>query len=284
MKFFYSADEHNNAPITFTNVRASGKAEVFSEAYFRSLYRRKLRRYLKHMWEYSTEAFELEWPADFARSPEEFETAADYEAARTEYLEKRKEALDEWQPEPWDEAAERADFEQAYQLEMQHLSKALPPEILNKVADIRVLALGMAAPDVKRDILAICRENMRREKEQMQALRAHLEYMCAKYPGSFIEKMYMHDAVFTGMHWQGENLVFDMDGSGCLRETGSRVTFMNCEILQMQQDLIGSEWLYQEVHEEGGRFIVHVLTFNWNREGYSKYDELTLCASGAELE
>lgn len=284
MKFFYSADEHNNAPVTFTNVRASRKAEVFSEAYFCSLYSRKLRSHLKRMWKFSTEAFELEWPAEFTRPPEEFETAADYEAARAEYLENRKEALDDWQPEPWDEAAKRADFERDYQWELQGLARNLPPEILNKVADLRVLALGMAAPDVKRDILALERKNQREEIEWLQALRTHHEQMCKKYPGSFIERLYMHDAVFAGMHWQGENLIFDMDGSGCLRETGSRVTFMNCEILQMQQDLTGSEWLYQEVHEDGGRFIVHVLTFNWNREGYSKYDELTLRASDVELE
>ena len=284
MKFFYSADEHNNAPVTFTNVRASRKAEVFSEAYFRSLYSRKLRSRLKRMWKFSMEAFELEWPAEFTRLPEEFASAAEYEAARTEYMEKRREALDDWQPEPWDEDAERADFEQAYQLEMQHLSKTLPPEILNKVADIRVLALGMAAPDVKRDILALCAANERREEEWLRELQAHHGRLCEKYPGSFIERLYMHDAVFAGMRWQGGNLVLDMDGSGCLRETGSRAVFLDCEILKMQQDLIGSEWLYQEVHEAGGRFVVHVLTFNWNREGAQKYDELTLRASDAELE
>ena len=281
MKFFYSADEHNREIMLFLAVRASRKAEVFSEEYFKSLYRRKLRRHLKDMWKYSTEGLEQEWPQDFSRSPDEFETAAEYEAARNAYLEERWEMLEDWQPESWDEAAERAEFERDYQRELKLIPENLPPEILNKVADLRVLALGMAAPDVKREIIALERENQRRETEWLQALQAHHRRMCEKYPNSFIAKLYMHDAVFANKSWQGKNLVLDMDGS---QETSSRAVFVDCEILQMQDDLIGSEWLYDEVHEDGDKFIVHILTFNWDRDGDKKYSELTLRCSDVELE
>lgn len=283
MQFYYSAEEHNSAPLTFANVRASKKAAQFSEDYFRSLYRRKMNGHLKRMREYSTEAFEEKWPRDFNRLPDEFETGAEYEAARAEYLERRNEAMEDWQPEPWNEASERADFERSYRAEMQYLSRVLPQEILNAVADLRVLALGMAAPDVKRQILALCRENRRREAERQRALQDHFTRMRERHPGSFIEKLSLHDAVFAQTCRQGRQLVLRMNDVPGREETPVEVCFADCEILKMQDDLIGSEWLYAEVHEDGDRFIVHVLTFNRNREGYTKYDELTLRCRDAEL-
>lgn len=284
MKYFYSAEEHNKPTKVFLNLRASKKAEVFSEAYFRGLYRRRLSNYLKGMWKYSLEAFELEWPREFGKSREEYETAAEYEAARNAYMDERNETLEDWQPEPWDEAAERAEFEQDYQRELHNLTKVLPLEILNRVADLRVLALDMAAPDIKRDIVKLCRENERKENKWAQEMGAHYRKLVEKYPESFIDKLHLHDGRFTGFEWQDGNLVFDMNDECITHLYCSRVVFVDCEILQMQEDLIGSEWLYEEVHEDGNGFIVHVLTFNWDREGYHKYDELTLRCRDVILE
>ena len=57
---------------------------------------------------------------------------------------------------PFDEVKEKENFAAFFQGQIRTLQENLPPEILNEVADIRVLALGAATAPVIEEITMFC--------------------------------------------------------------------------------------------------------------------------------
>ena len=72
----------------------------------------------------------------------------EFEALRQELLENEQNQEDT-ENEPYDEEASTNNFLEIHQNEIEDLKTNLPKEILDEVADIRVLALGIATEKVK---------------------------------------------------------------------------------------------------------------------------------------
>ena len=132
------------------------KAEKLSEEYYKELYNAKLNAFLEEEKEVSEMDYEPETWEDIQImddegniiSAREVMSEEEFEALRQQLLEEEQNQQDV-EIEPYDEEASTNDFLEMHQDEIEELKENLPKEILDEVADIRVLALGVATEKVK---------------------------------------------------------------------------------------------------------------------------------------
>lgn len=161
--------------------------------------------------------------------------------------------------EEFDAAAEGADFDAHYRWRLELLSEEIYAPAARTAADMRILALGMAAPGVKAEFDRIWRTQQRRIKRtacRAQRSRAQFDL---EHPGFPIRAGEFHDWRLEDADREGENLTLtlSMEGNRC------RICLSDCEILRMDAEIPGSEWLYEEVYPAGDGNELHVLLFRW---------------------
>lgn len=134
----------------YENLEESEQAAVFSEAYFQELYALREADMLEMQKLLPGMAFE----EMFGISEEIF---SEFEDAATQY-QQAKETFEHMKKNrgPFDEVKEKENFAAFFQGQIRTLQENLPPEILNEVADIRVLALGAATAPVIEEITMFC--------------------------------------------------------------------------------------------------------------------------------
>lgn len=264
-------------------VRGDHRAAAFSEEFFQSLYARKQREWLASAQEMVMETFGEEWPEEFQASPMMFSSPEVYAREREEYLMERAVAWKEIEAESFEEDA-NADFADWYQDELHHIREDYPKEILDGVADVRVLALGVASPEIKKRIARQLKEQERREQAPFRSYARHKKELLRKYPGSFIEAFGFHDAVVKRVEQCGRELVLDLmrDYEDAERV---RLRFLDCEIVRMDDGLEGADWLYEEIYEGvSGGWEIHVLFFDCDACEDDPLGELILRAADVVIE
>ena len=202
---------------------------------------------------------------------------------REKYLLDRAAAWEEWEAEAFEEEA-NADFADWYQDELHHIEEDYPKEILDGVADVRVLALGVASPEIKKRIDRFVQEMERREQAPFRSYARHKTELLKKYPGSFIEAFGFHDAVVERVEQCGRELVLDLmrDYEDAERV---RLRFLDCEIVRMDDGLEGADWLYEEIYEgASGGWEIHVLFFDCDACEDDPLGELILRAADVVIE
>lgn len=264
-------------------VRGDHRAAAFSEEFFQSLYTRKQREWLEEMQEMKAAIFDENWPEEFLASPMMFSSPEGYAREREKYLLDRAAAWEEWEAEAFEEEA-NADFADWYQDELHHIEEDYPKEILDGVADVRVLALGVASPEIKKRIARHLKEQERREQAPFRSYARHKTELLKKYPGSFIEAFGFHDAVVKRVEQCGRELVLDLmrDYEDAERV---RLRFLDCEIVRMDDGLEGADWLYEEIYEgASGGWEIHVLFFDCDACEDDPLGELILRAADVVIE
>ena len=264
-------------------VRGDRRAAAFSEEFFQSLYARKQREWLASAQEMVIETFGEEWPEEFQASPEMYRSPKAYKKARQEYLRVRNEVLKGIQKDV-NEATLKAGFADWYQRELGQIEENYPKEILDGVADVRVLALGVVSPEVKKKIDRFVQELEERNQAPIYSYARHKTELLEKHPGSFIEAFGFHDAVVERVEQRGRELVLDL-----MRDYEDaepvRLRFLDCEIVRMDGGLEGADWLYEEIYEgESGGWEIHVLFFNCDACEDDPLGELILRAADVVIE
>ncbi len=207
-------------------LKVSKKAETFDEGFYRELYDKKLAKRIEYDKEY----------------PEEYEGAE------------------------FDEKETIRSFNEINRMNIKMLQDVLPKKILERVADIRVLAFNVASASVKRSISEFCKENDRIVKSALKELKKaeEREFGTNKEdrPGFFRE--YLHDCEVLSCRMRGRDLVLEVDNSGGFtKATG--VIFKNAEIIEREERLAGADWLYSEVYKCERGLEIHALL--WGSTG-----------------
>ncbi len=174
------------------------------------------------------------------------------------------------------EASFRAEWEER----MAELSAVLPQEILDQVADIRVLALGESTREVKRAIARFCRQN---EAKVEQANRAYNEYLDRKerrYPPELLEEYGFSDWQVTGLAWKGEDLELRLSEGDWEGAETCAVLYRAAGVLEQEREPVGARWLAEELYPvPGGGFECHTLL----EKGEGEYFYFTLRAASIEI-
>ena len=120
-------------------LKVSKKAESFSEKYYNDLYKQEENKWIKLQKEILNAEFE-----------EKFPEYADISILDKNGYKERKKAFVEFaKVTSFDLTKEKEQFNKLHKSNIKHLKNELPTEILNKIADIRVLALERASITVK---------------------------------------------------------------------------------------------------------------------------------------
>jgi len=242
-------------------LRVSKKAGMFSEDYFKKLYKSEEKAWLRLREDISKVQFEDIYPDEFQAEYADGRPLepSEFEEDKKEYFEMREKARLNFVNTPaFDPEQEKKNFKQALQHNVKHLERNLPGEILQEIADIRVLALNHASADIKKEITAYCKEN---EKAVESATNAYgNEYKNSFKNGklAFAENFNFHDCKVISCRNKGKDTVLILDNSGGFT-TISQIIFKNCSILKQDIHLHGAWWLYDEIYKTDDGYEIHVL-------------------------
>ena len=258
-------------------LHASVHAKTYSEAYYRKLYARKETEWLelqKQVAEFDVEDFiqrvfgdgvQAERVDGTPMSEEELETARRFQEEMIENL-----RADQKKRPPFDEEKEKKEFRNMQRAKIRRLQSVLPDEILRTVADIRVLALDVSSPEVKKVIRQFCKTNM---KAVQRGYSDYDKAFAATFGNSapdFVDQMELHDTLVTSCRKVGKDLVIRIDNGGMTDLTGFRLK--NCIVLKKEASLCSTTFLYQEFYKVDGRYEIHFLMCRDRPNGWELFD------------
>lgn len=141
---------------------------------------------------------------------------------------------------------------------IKRLKKDLPDNILQKIADIRVLALDRACADIKKDITAYCEANKKAVESAMNEYRKENNKSFNGVRPAFADNLDFHDCKVVSCRKNGKSTILSLDNSGGFT-TISKIIFKDCSILKQDAPLHGAWWLYEEIYKAEYGYEIHVL-------------------------
>ena len=249
--------------VFFPELKVSKRAGEFSEAYYKELYAREEAKWLFEVSspipEDAVTAFDGFLKELLSSDYTSDMTPAEREELERELEEERKRALEAFAEVPeLDPDEEKKNFKRIHRREIARIKETLPDEILNTVADVRVLALGYASPEVKKAISAFCRENRRRTERAISAYRKQFEKTFASDPGSFANGLDLHDCEAISCRRRGNDLVITVDSSEGFSDI-SELRLKNCAVIEREKPLAGAIFLYEEIYKTPDGYELHFL-------------------------
>ncbi len=242
-------------------LKVSKKAEVFSEDYFKKLYKSEEKAWLRLQENDSNEKFEDIYPDEFQAEYADGRQLelSEFEKAKKVYFEMREQARLDFENKPaFDPSQEKKNFKQTFQGNVKRLKRNLPDEILQKIADIRVLALDHASADIKKEITAYCKANEKAVEAAQNAYWKEYKMSFKNGEPTFAENFGFHDCIVVACRKKGGDIVITLDNSGGFT-TINQITFKNCSILKKDKPLHGAWWLYEEIYKSNGGYEIHAL-------------------------
>lgn len=242
-------------------LKVSKTAEAFSEEYFRELYKREEKNWLKLQKDVSEVKFEDIYPEDYhAAYPDGTPLEESLlEEARKSYFEQREQARLKFNNRPEFNIEEKKKrFKQSFRYNLKRLKNSLPESILLKVADIRVLALNYASREVKQEITQFCKQNEKSTRAAMAAYQKQYRKQFKTGAPAFVEELNLHDCNVLSCRRAGNDVVMVLDNSGGFTNI-STIRIKNCVVIKQDAPLHGAWCLYEEIYKAGESFEIHFL-------------------------
>ena len=181
----------------------------------------------------------------------------------SDWLELRREFCADF-GEAFDEAGECRRFEESYQRELEALRTRTPEKILQKVADIRLMALGVCTEEVfdeMKSYRAWCRRWTEKTLDEAWNMR------CAQG----LDKVWtgphsLHDSLVVSLRREREDVLieFERDEEATWPEIKA-IRFHDGEVLKQEQPVENAWWLYDEIwRTEEGDYEFHALLWRNN--------------------
>lgn len=242
-------------------LKVSKTAEAFSEEYFRELYKREEKNWLKLQKDVSEVKFEDIYPEDYhAAYPDGTPLEESLlEEARKSYFEQREQARLKFNNRPEFNIEEKKKrFKQSFRYNLKRLKNSLPESILLKVADIRVLALNYASREVKQEITQFCKQNEKSTRAAMAAYQKQYRKQFKTGAPAFVEELNLHDCNVLSCRRAGNDVVMVLDNSEGFTNI-STIRIKNCVVIKQDAPLHGAWCLYEEIYKAGESFEIHFL-------------------------
>ena len=242
-------------------LETSNEANTFSEDFYQRLYKQKELQFVEQQKHISEISIETILPETFTFQPLDptvVITEEEYEKERVRYSAIRAEAIKNYVPKIFDLEKEKESFAYTQAFKIKDLQEKLTPEILSKVADIRILALDTSTAAVKNKIAAYCKHNLKTSTKTLKDYyRYHAGFLKA-HPLQQFERFTFHDCTLVSIEKQGADIEILFDNSGGF--TGAeKILFKNAALLKQDGSLTSAIWLYEEIYEKDNRFEFHAL-------------------------
>lgn len=242
-------------------LRVSKKAKVFSEDYFKKLYKSEEKAWLRLQEDVSKVKFEDIYLDEFQAEDADGRPLepVEFEETKREYFKMREQACLNFSDTPaFDPEQEKKNFKRVFRYNFKHLKENLPDAILQKIADIRVLALNCASSDIKKEITTYCKTNKKAIELATKAYWNEYKKNFKSGEPAFAGNFNFHDCKVISCRKKGKDVILTLDNSGGFI-TISRIIFKNCSILKQDKPLHGAWWLYDEIYKTNGGYEIHVL-------------------------
>ena len=131
---------------------------------------------------------------------------------------------------PFQAEREAEQFRQTHQRRVEELRRFLPQEILDQVADVRVLALDVSTQEVKGAAARWCRENRQQAEQVFQACLDWRKQVRPQVGAQLQDRFSFHDSTVTKVERAPDRLTLFLEDGGY--SPVSRVDFLSPHILE----------------------------------------------------
>lgn len=198
--------------------KADERAEIFSEEYYQELYQQKLNKFLTWI--------------------------------KERYDEDPEYGLKYGFPETYNQEELINYFKKNHETSINELKNDLFPEILTKVADLRVCSLGVVSADVLGYITIWCEANGEQTRVINQEYFAYEKN--SKVAKEILDNYSFHDCRVIEAKKVDQDYVIKFETQSGFSSVEFLI-FHNYRIIELDGDLAGAWWLYDEVYAvEGG--------------------------------
>lgn len=136
---------------------------------------------------------------------------------------------------------------------IKNVKKFFDNETLNKVADIRLLALGKV---FKEEYAFVEAEIIR--KDPIQAYNKQFKEIEDTLPINIKQNLDLHDSLITNIIKQNDKMIIELDGSNSFTDVKS-IIFSNYTILEENMNFINGYCLYEEIYIVDNQYELHLL-------------------------
>lgn len=134
-------------------------------------------------------------------------------------------------------------------MRIEEFHKGLPQDILQSIADDRVLALGYCTSEIKKKITKISLANAQKVRAVFDAYG--IERKKQNIPGRIMNDIDFHDAYVSCVevinHGVSQDIVIDFY-YGVFTDN-DRIVFKNAEFITQEQEMVDRVFLYKEVYK-----------------------------------
>jgi len=245
MKYF-TKEWYNKMQCTSLHLllKVSKKAENFSEEFYKKLYDNAKKRYIK----------QNSYLLDYEKFKKvQFEILDDGEQLTEEEIQEEFKRRNE-------ETFNGKSIEEVFLVRQNHriedLKSKLPTNILDKVKDIRVLALDYVSLDVYKLIKEYSEYNKKFVHEKIQEYSKLEEKEFKNVSLDFLKESF-HDCFIENITKDEKNLIINLDNEYGFTDK-SIITFTNYSIL-LNENIENSWWLYNEIYKNNNKYEIHIL-------------------------
>lgn len=229
----------------YLGLKVNNKAEKLSEDFYQEVYAKAKKRHIKDLYDFT----------DYNKFKKIFlESIDDYNDLKEEDIEQEFRNANE---EMFLGMSLEEHFDYCQNNLIEQYKSAIPENILNKVKDIRVLALGYASSEVYKLLKKYCDDNEKFVEEKLRESEKVEEEQFENEPISFIEESF-HDCFIIDINKDKNDLVIELDNENEFTDK-TEITFKNYNII-LDEDIKETYWLYNEVYKNEVGYEVHILT------------------------
>ena len=149
-----------------------------------------------------------------------------------------------------------------------------PYGLLDQIADIRVFALGYCTSSIFEQLKRISQQNEEEVNRISEACR--IAARAEQIPEDICRKFGFHDCKVTD-YSVGRNIMIQLDTSVGFTNY-DKITFVDVTVINQEEPIIGSIWIYDELYRTEQGYEVHVLFCS------DETQELTICCSDIIVE
>ena len=174
-----------------------------------------------------------------------------------------------------------ASFDDLLMQRIRTLEAILPEDLKSDIADIRILALGEASPEVKLRLDLLSEEYREQvEQDMVDAHEAMKEAFGGRTP-DIARELNIQDCRITNIEWDGQQLVLDLDNAGGFTDV-CRVTFDKIALLELDSPLNDGIFIALEIYPHVAGYEIHTLLYSEMSGEHDGLMYFTLLAESVE--
>ena len=253
-KNIYNTMQKSYPPLIF---QVSSKVNNYSDELYNKLYSLKEKEYLKFC--KKIKKVDMLKTLSLDENPKNIDgtpmTKEEIDNAEKSLKVFREEMMNNYVPYIYDIKKEISNFKKGQKQKIKYLTRLLPKNILNEVADIRVLALGYITSKNKKAIEEYCNSNLQKVN---QAFKKYEEYYKKTFSNEE-DKIFednLHDSYVFDYIENNNNLELNLNS---IYSDISKIIFEDYKVIKQDGNIENAYWLYNEIYKTDNGYELHIL-------------------------